>query len=415
MEKTPLVLLLIFYSFSLLAQQDTIVETDTLRQYAINLYMDEVPDFVKREIPFFNYVRDINDADLVMIITMEQTGSGGDEITLFIEGQYKFAGVSDTIKINLYPGETEAQDRVRIIRILKIGLMKYMMDSPLAEYIDITFTQPISEEVTSDKWNNWVFRSSVSGSINGEETSKSRYIGASISAGRVTNEWKLNTGFNFNNSQTDYNYEGISASHISRSSRIWGDAVKSINDHWSVGLSTDFYNSIYSNYDLQFSLEPSIEYDIFPYSESTRRIFRIYYIFRFGYHDYTDTTQFFKTEEVLWSHRLQTSFTTIQKWGNINLHAGWSNYLHDFSLNNLSLHSSVDLRIAKGLNISLGAGYSFIHDQVSLRKGNASPEDVLLHRHELSTTYSFYTHFGLTYIFGSIYNNIVNPRLNSLF
>jgi len=162
-------------------------------------------------------------------------------------------------------------------------------------------------------------------------------------------------------------------------------------------------------------LEPAIEYDIFPYSESTRRIFRIYYIFRFGYNNYTDTTQFFKTEETLWLHRIQTSFTTIQKWSSINISARWSNYLHDFSLNNLSLYGSISLKVTKGLSFNLGGSYSFIHDQVSLRKGNASVEDVLLHRQELSTTYSYNFRFGVTYTFGSIYNNVVNPRLNSIF
>ena len=162
-------------------------------------------------------------------------------------------------------------------------------------------------------------------------------------------------------------------------------------------------------------MEPAIEYDIFPYSESTRRIFRIFYIVSLAYNDYSDTTQFFKTEETLWSHKIQTSYTTVQKWGNINFSARWSNYLHDFSLNNLYLNSSVSLRVTKGLSVNLSARYSFVHDQISLRKGSASIEDVLLQRRELSTKYSYYFRFGLSYTFGSIYNNVVNPRLDYVF
>jgi hypothetical protein len=44
---------------------------------------------------------------------------------------------------------------------------------------------------------------------------------------------------------------------------------------------------------------------------------------------------------------LHAAFTTIQKWGNIDIAARWSNYLHDFSLNNFSLESEIDLKIAK--------------------------------------------------------------------
>jgi hypothetical protein len=219
----------------------------------------------------------------------------------------------------------------------------------------------------------------------------------------------------YNNSHTVYDYGTINTTSTRETSALWGDAAKSLTDHWSVGLSADAFKSIYSNYDLKLYASPSIEYDIFPYSESTRRIFRIYYIFTLGYNNYTDSTQFFKTKETLWSHRMISSFTTIQKWGNINVSARWSNYLHDFSLNNISLNADIELKITKGLSLDLGAGYSFIHDQVSLRKGDVSIEDVLLNRQELSTTYSFYSSFGLTYTFGSIYNNVVNPRLNSIF
>jgi hypothetical protein len=64
------------------------------------------------------------------------------------------------------------------------------------------------------------------------------------------------------------------------------------------------------------------------------------------------------------------------------------------------------------MTVNLGGSYSFIHDQVSLRKGDASIEDVLLNRQELSTTFSYFTNFGVTYTFGSIYNNAVNPRFS---
>jgi hypothetical protein len=75
----------------------------------------------------------------------------------------------------------------------------------------------------------------------------------------------------------------------------------------------------------------------------------------------------------------------------------------------------VNIKIAKGLTFDLHGGYSFIHDQVSLRKGDASVEDILLNRKELSTTYQYGTSVGITYRFGSIYNNVVNPRLDALF
>ncbi|NOZ55257.1 MAG: hypothetical protein GXO73_00510, partial [Calditrichaeota bacterium] len=53
---------------------------------------------------------------------------------------------------------------------------------------------------------------------------------------------------------------------------------------------------------------------------------------------------------------------------------------------------------------------SRIHDQLSLPKKGASREEVLLRRRMLATTYSYFVSFGVSYTFGSIYTNIVNPR-----
>ena len=65
-----------------------------------------------------------------------------------------------------------------------------------------------------------------------------------------------------------------------------------------------------------------------------------------------------------------------------------------------------------GLTINLGGGYSFIHDQISLRKGDVSEEDILLQRRELSNTFTRYTSCTIVYTFGSLYNNVVNPRFD---
>jgi hypothetical protein len=51
-----------------------------------------------------------------------------------------------------------------------------------------------------------------------------------------------------------------------------------------------------------------------------------------------------------------------------------------------------------------------IHDQISLKKGQASLESVLLRRTMLETNYQYYFSIGLSYTFGSIYSNVVNPR-----
>jgi hypothetical protein len=64
---------------------------DSIRKDAINVFMD-ASSYLKKEVPFINYVRDKNDADLIIIETREKTGSGGYKYTYFIEGNSDLPG-----------------------------------------------------------------------------------------------------------------------------------------------------------------------------------------------------------------------------------------------------------------------------------------------------------------------------------
>ncbi len=58
--------------------------------------------------------------------------------------------------------------------------------------------------------------------------------------------------------------------------------------------------------------------------------------------------------------------------------------------------------------------YGRIRNQVNLPASGASDEDILLRLRQLETSYRYYTYIGLRYTFGSIHNNIVNPRFSSV-
>jgi len=71
------------------------------------------------------------------------------------------------------------------------------------------------------------------------------------------------------------------------------------------------------------------------------------------------------------------------------------------------------VRIFKGLSVTLNVEAARINDQLSLRKGELSEAERLLRLREQATGYEIGTGIGLTYTFGSIYNNIVNPRFGN--
>ncbi len=67
----------------------------------------------------------------------------------------------------------------------------------------------------------------------------------------------------------------------------------------------------------------------------------------------------------------------------------------------------------KGLSFRVFSYVSMIHDQLSLPKRQLTEEEIILQKRLLATQYSYYVSLGLSYTFGSIYSNIVNPRFEN--
>lgn len=373
----------------------------------------DASDYIRKEIPYVNYVRDIKDAGVYIISTNQRTGSGGMEYSYFLVGQHEFAGMRDTLTFVTTPDETEDGIREKKVNSLKMGLIRYVAKTPLSKYLKISFSEPMSETVSTDNWDSWVFRTSFDGFLNGQKAYKSTYLNGNFSANRVTKDWKINLNASYNYSKDKFDIDGETYTSENNSKSFNALIVKSLTEHWSYGGSVYIGSSSFSNLQISASFMPGIEYDIFPYSESTRRQLRLLYKIGFNNVNYMDSTIYDKTKESLWLHSLSASYEVIQKWGSINLSMGYSNYFHDWSKNNLSLNGFLDLRIAKGLSVNFGGGASVIHDQLGLVKGGATTEEVLLRRKELATQFQYFTMFGFTYTFGSIYNNVVNPRFGN--
>jgi hypothetical protein len=405
-----LALTMIFFSAF---PQENAPKADTLRKDALNIFMD-ASDYVRKEIPYVNYVRDIKDAGVYIISTYQRTGSGGWEYTYFLVGQNEYAGMRDTISFVTSPDETDDETRIKSVRTLKMGLMRYVAKTPLSKYMNINFSEPLSETVSTDKWNSWVFKTSIYSFLQGEKTYTDTYISGNISASRITKDWKINISGNLNQDDQKYIIDDTTTITGTNSSKsIYALIVRSINNHWSFGGTTRMGASSYNNEKFKFSFMPGIEYDVFPYSESTRRQLRILYTAGFTFVNYSDTTIYDKMKEHLWSHNITASYEVVQKWGNIDISVGYSNYFHDWNKNNLYVQGFIDLRITKGLSINLGGSASLIHDQLGLVKKDVPVDQILLRRQQLATQYSYFTSFGLTYTFGSIYNNVVNPRFGN--
>lgn len=372
-------------------------------------------DYIKTEIPFVNYVRERKEADVHVLITTLATGSGGQEYTLTFIGQNRFQGQDDIFRYFSHKTDTEEEIRAGLTAILKIGLMAYVNCTPIREKIKVDFQKEVvTPTIMVDRWKSWVFSLSSGGNFRGEQAHASESLRGSFSANRVTKDMKFNFTASASYQHDRYTYQGQRLESNTKSFSGSGLLVKSLGEHWSAGFFYSISSSTYSNYRLKLNISPAIEYDLFPYSESTRRQLRFLYKLGPTLAKYYQETLYDRMKETLLSQSLAITLDLREKWGSISTSIEGSHYFHDLSKHQVSLFNVISLNLVKGLNAYLFGGASLIHDQLSLPKGGATWEEVILQRKMLATSYNYFVAAGLSYSFGSIFTNVVNPRFGSV-
>lgn len=375
-------------------------------------------DYVRSEMKMVNFVRDRFDADVHVMVNTQRSSSGGVQATMDFIGQKRFQNMTDTLVYFNDPTSTQDEQRKKLVQYLTLGLVSYIAKTTAAENIKVSFTGDTKQAdavPAKDPWNYWVFQFGANGSINGSQTYKSNSFYGNISADKETENWKINFDLSANRELETYIDQNNVESEFTRKEFYSNlQVAKSINQHWSYGLSASFNNSLFSNLRASYKLKPKLEYSFFPYTSFNSQRIVLQYMVGEVYNNYYDTTIYLKTKESLIQQNLNliTSFT--KPWGNINLGFFYSNYFDNFSKNNLSFNGAVSWRIIKGLNFALWGNYALIHDQITLRKGNISRDDLLIKTKELKSSYRYNMGVGFSYRFGSVMNNIVNPRFRGL-
>ncbi len=367
-------------------------------------------DFIRTNIVFVNYVVDTHEADIYILITRLRTGSRGRKYTLKFTGQKKFKGINDELYYISNHDDTEDTIRKGIVEKLKLGLIQYIKNSKIADYINILFTEKIKKKEVKNKWNNWIFNVSGGFSLGGEKSYKSKSFNYSASASRVTEQSRIQINFFKYIRTSTYKMEDEKLKSEKKRTKVSGIYVGSINEHFSFGGRFDMGSSTYYNRKRQIKLAPAIEYDFFPYSEATSKILRINYSIGIEADDYFETTIYNKDKETLVYQALLGELEIKERWGDASISIEFSQYLYDMKKYSLQFSGDVSWRILKGISFYSYGSYSLIHNQLYLPKGDLSSEEILLRTSALETNYDYYLGAGIRISFGSIYNNAVNPR-----
>ena len=371
---------------------------------------------MRTEIGFIDYVRDRQDAQVHILVTNQSTGGGGTEFTLHFIGQQQLANLSDTLK---YVSPTNASpDDLRhgLARLVRLGLVRYYAHLGQAGPFDVTYTAPTgvdkgAKAATKDRWNLWVYRISANGYGSGEKSDNFVSLNGSLSATRTTEMWKAVVGANANYGQSRFILsDGSKFNSYSHSYGFNDLIVKSLGPHWSAGQRASWTSSTFLNQSHSIRFAPAIEYNIFPYSQSTRRQLTLQYSTGINHFRYQDTTIFDKLSEVRVDQTLTASIDLKQPWGSVSSSLEGAAYINDFSKRHLIFFNSLDLHLFKGFSFFSFGQLSLLRDQLYLPRGDLSDQERLLRQRQLATSYTYFVNLGLSYSFGSIFNNIVNPR-----
>jgi len=231
-------------------------------------------DFARREIPWVDWVRNAEDSDVHLLVTSTRAGAGTVYDLQFL-GRGRFEGEDSTLAHSSSSTDTQDELRRGLIERFKLGLVGYAGDTPAGERLRVEYEAPTEAlEVTreNDPWNLWVFTVSAGGSVSAQSLTSSTRLNGSLSASRTSEKWKFRWGSRANYRTQDFELtDGTTTHSLTRSAGSDTLVVRSAGPHWGIGGRVSVTSSTFSNLDLRLNIQPTVEYNIFPYAESSRR------------------------------------------------------------------------------------------------------------------------------------------------
>lgn len=405
------ILLLLVIPFIVLSQEEE------NNKEPIKLYIDCncEKSYMRQEINYVSHVRDQAQANVQLFIYDIANGSGGRTYRLEFEGTEDYEGIFRKLSYDSNANMTQDEVRKGLLKKVRSGLLGYLLESDMAENINYSIDNKGMGEIQdidfSDPWNNWIFEVYGEAEVDKESSRKKFAYEIGFESDRVTEKWRIRTDFQLNQANSEFvrNDETFTSERLRYSGD--GSIVRSLSDHWSTGIFAGARHDTFTNLDFRYYFSPAIEYNIFPYNEVLRR--EIVFAYKIGYfhNDYIEPTIYGKMGEGVFNHSLDVQVRYRQPWGNVYTRLRGSTFLSDFEKNRVQLFGRFSVRIIKGLSVRFSGSFEIIRDQINLPAGDASIEDVLLQQKQIATDFELGFGVGLSYTFGSAFNNIINTRL----
>jgi len=368
-------------------------------------------DYQRQNVTFVDYVRDRALADLHVLVTTQTTGGGGASWVLKFIGLGRFQNQDRTFTFITAQRATQDDRRKEFGRVFRTGLAGYAANSSIAPQLEVAWRPARALATEPDPWNSWIFRISASGNLAGEQSSTTRSYRASFSSSRTTQNWKINLSANGNADRRVFKIGEDRTIQSRRDSWTLSSlVVKSLGGKAGAGFVASMARSSFTNIDRSTTFAPGIEYDFFPYSESDQHSLTVQYTVGTSNYEYRDVTIFNKLREIVPTHGLNVSLGLRAPFGSLGAYSSVSQHLNRRDRYRASVSGITEVNLFKGLSFNMLARYDKVNDQISLKRGSASTEEILLRQRQLGTDHSYSFAVGVSYSFGSSFNTVVNPR-----
>ena len=371
---------------------------------------------VRTEIPFVDYVRDPQMADVHVFVTSSYTVLSGRQLELSFIGLNDY-GRSRLNFTRIIPQNASAEDARQVLHdAIRLGLIPFLDQQQLEQDFSLEFSGEravaLEQQLETDPWRHWVFN--IYGGDFELDLESNRTVFDSrwgFYADHRSELWKIRFRpyFNYDLVRIKRGDNPIVRSSISRHG-LDTYLIRSLGPHWSLGLFGTYVTRNDRNLKHYASMVPGVEYSLLPYDIATRRAITFVYTLGMAYVDYFNETIFNETEEWLPRHEIDATVAIRQPWGDVYSGVEASQYLHDTSKQRAEVFTSLSVRLFAGFSLQVEGRWEMIRDQLSLPLGDATLQEVLLQQRELATDYAVSAAVAVSYTFGSSFANVVNTR-----
>ena len=384
-------------------------QSDKVKVY-LNCPCDD--DFIKQNTLLFDYVRDRTLSDIEVFVFEITNAGGGRNYSFEYKGKNDFKNMSNQISIDIPSNLTFVEAREQLLKTFKLGMVYFLQNTPFNNQLEVTFiNEKYDPEESFDQWKNWVFEVSGSFNFENEKSIKEEEYNLGLEVDRVTEMWRIRSDFGISRSVKFFSGDNQNYNSERQSTSFSGSVVKSLSNHFSTGIFGSYLNDTFRNYKSFLNFSPALEYNFIPYSEVLTREITLAYKVGYNFYEYFEKTIYGFLDQKMFNQSLTLNLRYREKWGSIYSYLVASQFLDQPDQNRLTLNNYINLRILRGLSLRISGNFQLIRDQINLPQGQASIEDLLLRQRQISTNFQNRISLGLSYTFGSIFNNIVNTRL----